>query len=92
MPKFTSSRILCWSYSAGSSPQAHGREMEAVGRKVVRRLGQFLGSLDELAAAHDVRVRMVDGHLEAEGLQQDVLVLHQLLRLLVVRFRSNRKK
>jgi hypothetical protein len=32
-----------------------------------------------------VRVRVVDGHVEAERLQQDVLVRHQLLRLLLVR-------
>lgn len=33
---------------------------------------------------HHMRVRMVDGHVEAERLQQHILVEHQILRLLGV--------
>ena len=38
-------------------------------------------TFDELAALDDVGVGVVDRHVEAEGLQQDVLVADQLLGL-----------
>ena len=75
-----------------SIPETHRRQVEAVGRQVVGGLRQFFGGLDELAAADDVRVRVVNGHVEAQRLQQDVLVHHQLLSLFVIRFRSERWK
>lgn len=37
-----------------------------------------------MARLDDVRVRVVDGHVEAERLQQHVLVEHQILGLLGV--------
>jgi len=38
-------------------------------------------TFDHMAALDDVRVRMVDGHVKAQGLQQDVFVAHKLLGL-----------
>ena len=38
-------------------------------------------TFDHLTALDDVGVGMVDGHVEAEGLEQDVLVADQLLGL-----------
>lgn len=40
-------------------------------------------TFDQMAGLHHVRVRMVDGHIEAERLQQHILVEHQVLRLLL---------
>ena len=65
--------------------ETHRGQVETVGSQVVGRLCQFLGGLDELAAADNVRVRVVDGHVKPQRLQQDVLVENQLLRLLLVR-------
>jgi len=69
----------------GRVSQTHGGQVEAVGGQVVRRLGQLLGGFDELAASDHVGVRVVDGDVEAERLEQDVLVEHQLLGFLLVR-------
>lgn len=38
-----------------------------------------------MARFDHVRVRMIDGHIEAERLQQHILVEHQVLRLLLER-------
>ena len=70
---------------SGRVSETHCGQVEAVGGQVVGRLGQLLGGLDELTAAYDVGVRVVDGHVESQRLQQDVLVKNQLLGLLLVR-------
>ena len=66
--------------------QAHRRQMETVGGQVIRSLSQLFGGFHQLATSHDVGVRVVDGDVEAESLQQDVLVRHQLLSLFLKRF------
>ena len=38
-------------------------------------------TFDKLTAFDNMGVRMVDGNVEAEGLEQDVLIAHQLLGL-----------
>lgn len=65
----------------GRVSQAHGRQMEAVGGQVVGGLRQLFGGFDQLTTSDDVSVRVVDGNVEAQRLQQDVLVRHQLLSL-----------
>lgn len=47
-----------------------------VGGHEVGCLGQFLGSLDQLTASNHMRVWVIDGHIEPQGLQEDVLVAH----------------
>lgn len=72
--------------------QTHGGQVQAVRRHEVRRLRQVLGSFDKVTRADDVRVRVVYGHVEAERLQEHVLVEHQVLGLLLVVVRSRIKR
>jgi len=42
-------------------------------------VGWWVHTFDQLAGAHHMRVRMIDGHIEAQRLQEHVLVEHKLL-------------
>lgn len=57
-------------------------------RHEVRSLRQLFRRLNQLATLDHVRMRMVDGDVKAQGLQQDVLVADQLLGLLYIGVRS----
>ena len=69
--------------------QTHCCQVQAVGGHEVGRLGQLLGGLDQLAASHHMGVRVVDRHVKAQGLQQDVLVRDEFGGLLGVLIGSN---
>ncbi len=68
--------------------QAHGGEMQTVGRHEVGRLREVFARVGDVAELDDERVRMLDGDVEAQGHQQDILVADQFLRLLGVHLRA----
>jgi len=71
----------------GRVAQAHGGQVQRVGRHEVRGLSELFRCFDQLTALDHMGVRVVDGNIKAKGLEQDVLVAHQLLGLCQVLFR-----
>ena len=55
------------------------------------RVGTNLHNLSHLATSNNVRVRVIDGHVESKRLQQDVLVGDQLLSFFLIRVRPKKK-
>lgn len=69
--------------------KAHCGQVQAVGGHEVGGLGEVLAGPDEVATADDVRVRVIDAHVEAERLEEDVLVHDEVGRLLEVLLRAD---
>ena len=65
------------------------KEILTVGAGGKKRLGQLLAGLDQLALSNHMGVQVVDRHVEAQRLQQDVLIRDKFGGLLRVLIGSN---
>jgi hypothetical protein len=55
-------------HNRGRVSETHGCQVKAVRGQVVGGLGQFFRRLDKLATTHHVSVRVINGHIETQGL------------------------